>query len=61
MLGNGKKPGDMKCDVSDVEYPDAGYAGQQPGKTTEYVSRQNKTVKKEAADIKAKNYKGRYE
>jgi len=61
MLGYGKKMGDMSVDTMDYEYPQAGYAGNQEGKTTEYQSRQNRIVTEEAREIEKKNYRGRYE
>ncbi len=51
----------MSVDAMDYEYPQAGYAGSQEGKTNEYQSRQNRIVTEEAKDIKNKNYRGRYE
>lgn len=61
MLGYGKKLGDMGADTYDCEYPEAGYAGDQSGKTNMYKERQNKIVDKEAAQVKRQDYKGRYD
>jgi hypothetical protein len=60
-VGYGNKEGDMKVDVMEGEYPASGYAGNQEGKTNDYVSRQNRMIQDEAQEIKNKNYRGRYE
>lgn len=61
MLGYGKKLGDMGAETQDVEYPQSGYAGDQPGKANDYKARQNREVERQAKDIKRQDYKGRYE
>lgn len=61
MLGYGKQVGDMKVESYDCDYPEAGYAGKQEGKTNMYKERQDKIVDKEAKDLKSKAYKGRYD
>lgn len=61
MLGYGKKLGDMGAETQDVEYPQAGYAGDQSGKANQYKERQNKMVDKEASQVKRQDYKGRYD
>ena len=56
----GYNQGDMAPKLESLQRPDSAYAEMQPGKTTEYVSRQDKKIGAEASQIKRQDYKGRY-
>lgn len=55
--GKGKNP----AYTEDYQAPEKQYAGSQYGKTTEYISRRDKTQDKMAMKVRDQNYHGRYE
>ena len=57
--GNGT--GDMSVKVKDYQPSSKEFAGEMPGKTTEYIARTEKHMNKDAARIRGQAYKGRYE
>lgn len=61
MNYKGHKLGDMSPEVKDYQCPDSCYTDRQPGKTTEYVERQERMVESEASKIRSQEYKGRYD
>lgn len=60
MEKKGYVQGDMKPSVEEYQKPMSNYSQSQFGKTTEYMSRQDKIQNKEASEIKGQAYKGRY-
>ena len=58
---HGNNPGDMSPTVKDYQVKNAAYAGEQEGKTTEYISRNDRRIDRQGADIKKQAYKGRYD
>lgn len=52
--------GDMKPNVEDYQKPMSNYSQSDFGKTTQYISRQDKLQTKAASDVKKQAYKGRY-
>lgn len=58
---HGNEPGNMSPKVEDYQAKGASYAEHQPGKTTEYISRTNHRIDKQASDVKKQAYKGRYD
>lgn len=63
MPNLGKKgydQGNMAPKVEDYQKPDAAFSQKQPGKTTEYIARQDRQQKEAASDVNKQAYKGRY-
>lgn len=56
----GRKQGDMSPVVEDYALQESAYSQTQPGKTTEYIERNNKRQSKMASDVKKQAYMGRY-
>ena len=61
MKEKGYKQGDMTPEVKDYQAKMASYSQTDPNKTTEYIARTDKTVDKQASDVKKQAHKGRYE
>jgi hypothetical protein len=61
MKEKGYVQGNMSPEVKDYQPKMASYSQSDANKTTEYVSRRDKIVDKQASDIKKQAYKGRYE
>ena len=61
MSKEGYNQGSMSPKVESFQKPESNYAGSQPGKTTEYISRQNAMGSKESSMVKKQDYKGRYQ
>ncbi len=53
--------GDMSVKVKDYQPGAKEFAGKMNGKTTEYISRTEKTMDKAAGKIRSQAYKGRYD
>lgn len=47
--------------VESYQQPNSIYAGEQPGKTTQYLERHNASMSAQAKKLKSMSYKGRYE
>lgn len=60
MNKKGYKQGDMTPTVEDYQKPESSYPERQAGKTTEYISRQDKRQNEMSKDISKQHYKGRY-
>ena len=60
MSKAGYHQGNMEPHVVDYQRPQSVYSQTQPGKTTEYIERQNKHQTKQAKGIEKQAYQGRY-
>lgn len=58
---SGNDAGDMSVKVKDYQPSMKEFAGEMPGKTTEYIARTEKRMNKDASRIKSQAYKGRYD
>lgn len=56
----GYDQGSMAPKVDSYQRPSSAFAEMQPGKTTEYVARQDRMINAEASQVKRQDYKGRY-
>ena len=61
MDKEGYNQGSMSPKVESFQRPESSFAGMQPGKTVDYIPRQNAMVNKESAMVKKQDYKGRYQ
>lgn len=64
MPNMGKKgvdQGNMSPVVESYQKPDSSYSQNQPGMTTQYISRKDSQENREASGIKKQSYKGRYQ
>jgi hypothetical protein len=61
MNREGYDQGNMSPKVESYQRPSGSLAGNQPGKTVDYIARQNAMVNKEASDVRKQDYKGRYQ
>ena len=57
----GNSTGDMSITVKDYQPSMKEFAGEMPGKTTQYIERTEKNMNKDAGRIKNQAYKGRYD
>ena len=57
----GNSSGDMSVKVKDYQPSSKEFAGEMTGKTTEYVSRTEKNLNKDAGRVRSQAYKGRYD
>lgn len=57
----GNSTGDMSVNVKDYQPSKSEFAGVENGKTTEYISRTEKRMDKDAGRIRSQAYKGRYD
>lgn len=55
------KSADMSVKVKDYQPGEKEFAGKMSGKTTEYISRTEKHMNKDAGRVRSQAYKGRYE
>ena len=60
MGKKGYNQGDMKPTVEEYQKPMKDFSQENMGKTTEYISRQDRIQSGEAREIKGQAYKGRY-
>ena len=58
---SGNDTGNMSVQVKDYQPSSKEFAGVMPGKTTDYISRTEKDMNKDAGRIRNQAYKGRYE
>lgn len=57
----GNSAGDMSVKVKDYQPSSKEFAGEMPGKTTEYVSRTDRHLSKDAGNVRKQAFKGRYD
>lgn len=60
MKGYGSKQGDMSPKVDDYQKPASNWSQVQPGKTDEYIARQDAHQSAACSKVKNMSYKGRY-
>ena len=53
--------GDMSVKVKDYQPGMKEFAGEMPGKTTEYIARSERRMDKDAGRVRSQAYKGRYD
>ncbi len=61
MAKKGYSQGDMSPDVKDYQPKASEYFMKDANKTTEYISRKDAQMSKQASGIKKQEYKGRYD
>jgi len=57
----GYDQGAMSPKVENYQRPSSAFAESQPGRTVDYIARQDKKIGAEASQVKRQDYKGRYQ